>query len=57
MLDEGFYNAVFERIINVNPNILHEIELHSNRFNDTKAIIEVKEQELTKQKRALEKTA
>lgn len=49
------YNALFERIIHVDPKILNEIEIHGVRFNDTKTIIEVKERELRKQKRALEK--
>ncbi|WP_164684980.1 hypothetical protein [Brevibacillus reuszeri] len=54
-MDDDFYNALFERIIHVDPNILREIELHGNRFNNTKAIIQVKEQELMKHKRAMEK--
>jgi len=54
-LNDDFYIALFERIIQVDPKILKEIEIHGVRFNDTKAIIEVKERELKKQKRALEK--
>ncbi|MFC5405519.1 recombinase family protein [Cohnella soli] len=54
-LNDDFYNALFERIIHVDPQILKEIEIHGVRFNDTKVIIEVKEQDLNKQKRALEK--
>jgi site-specific DNA recombinase len=42
-MDEDFYNALFDRIIYVDPNILREVENHGNLFNDTKAIIEVKE--------------
>lgn len=41
-----------DRIIHVDPNILREIEMHGNRYNDTQVITEVKEQELKKQKRA-----
>jgi site-specific DNA recombinase len=40
ILDDDFFNALYDRIIHVDPNILREIELHGNRFNDTKAIIE-----------------
>ncbi|MEK4510491.1 hypothetical protein [Paenibacillus sp. FSL K6-2524] len=32
-----------------------EVNLHGSRYNDTQAIIEVKEQELKKQKRALDR--
>ncbi|WP_018755475.1 hypothetical protein [Paenibacillus terrigena] len=50
-----FFNALYNRIINVDPNILREIKLHGSRYNDTHSIIEVKEQILKKQKRALDK--
>lgn len=39
----------------VDPDILREIELHGSRYSDTQTIIEVKVQELKKQKRALDK--
>jgi DNA invertase Pin-like site-specific DNA recombinase len=55
ILDDDFYNALFGQIINIDPELLRQIELQGNRFNDTKAIIEVKEQELVKYKRALDK--
>ncbi|MEK3723579.1 hypothetical protein [Paenibacillus sp. FSL H8-0034] len=54
-MDAEFFSALYDRIIQVDPNILREIELHGNRYTDTQAIIEVKEQELKKQKRALDK--
>jgi site-specific DNA recombinase len=54
-LDDDFFNALYDRIIHINTNILHDIQMHGSRYNDTKAIIQVKEQELIKQKRALEK--
>lgn len=50
-MDAEFFSALYDRIIQVDPNILREIELHGNRYTDTQAIIEVKEQELKKQKR------
>ncbi len=31
ILDDDFYNALFERIIHIDPNILREIELHGSR--------------------------
>lgn len=55
LLDNDFYEAFWERIVHVDANQLREIELHGNRFNETQALIKVKEQELAKQKRALEK--
>ncbi|MGO4789544.1 hypothetical protein AB4124_19255 [Paenibacillus sp. 2KB_20] len=54
-MDADFFNALYDRIIYVDPNILREIEMHGIRYNDTQVIIEVKEQELKKQKRALDK--
>ncbi|WP_339294464.1 hypothetical protein MKY82_23335 [Paenibacillus sp. FSL W7-1279] len=54
VMDVDFFNALYDRIIHVDPNILWEIELHGSRYNDTQTI-EVKEQELKKQKRALDK--
>ncbi|MBA9086596.1 hypothetical protein FHR92_003076 [Fontibacillus solani] len=54
-MDVDFFNALYDRIIHVDPNILREIEMHGSRYNDTQVIIEVKEQELKKQKRALDK--
>jgi hypothetical protein len=54
-MDAEFFNALYDRIIHVDPNVLREIELHGSRYNDTQTIIEVKEQELKKQKRALDK--
>lgn len=50
-----FFNALYDWIIHVDPKILREIELHGNRYNNIQTIIEVKEQELKKQKRALDK--
>ncbi|WP_158081768.1 zinc ribbon domain-containing protein [Paenibacillus selenitireducens] len=55
VMDADFFNALYDRIIHVDPNIIREIELHGSRYNDTETIIEVKEQELKKQKRALDK--
>ncbi|WP_370570246.1 zinc ribbon domain-containing protein [Paenibacillus sp. JCM 10914] len=55
VMDVDFFNALYDRIIYVDPNILREIEMHGSRYNDTKTIIEVKEQELKKQRRALDK--
>lgn len=55
VMDADFFNALYDRIIHVDPNILREIELHGSRYNDTQVIIEVNEQELKKQKRALDK--
>ncbi|OME64673.1 hypothetical protein BSK65_27100 [Paenibacillus odorifer] len=55
VMDADFFNALYDRIIHVDPNILREIEMHGSRYNDTQVIIEVKEQELKKQKRALDK--
>ncbi|MEK5027679.1 hypothetical protein [Paenibacillus sp. FSL M7-1046] len=46
VLDEEFLVALYERIINVDPNILQEIELQGHGYNDTKTMIAVKEQEL-----------
>lgn len=54
-MDEEFFNALFERIINVDPNMLQEIELQGRGYNDTKTMIAVKEQKLQKHKRALDK--
>ncbi|NUU64127.1 hypothetical protein [Paenibacillus agri] len=53
-MDADFFNALYDRIINVDPDILREIELHGSRYSDTQTIIEVKDQELKKQKRALD---
>lgn len=55
VLDEEFFDALYERIINVDPNILQEIELQGRGYNDTKTMIAVTEQELQKHKRALDK--
>ncbi|AJS58189.1 recombinase family protein [Paenibacillus sp. IHBB 10380] len=55
VMDADFFNALYDRIIHVDPDILREIELHGSRYSDTQTIIEVKEQELKKQKRALDK--
>lgn len=55
MLDEEFFDAIYERIINLDPNMLQEIELQGRGYNDTKTMIAVKEQELQKHKRALDK--
>lgn len=55
VLDEEFFDALYERIINVDPNILQEIELQGRGYNDTKTRIAVKEQELQNHKRALDK--
>ncbi|NOU77986.1 hypothetical protein GC101_03735 [Paenibacillus sp. LMG 31459] len=55
MLDEEFFDALYERIINVDQNMLQEIELQGRGYNDTKTMISVKEQELQKHKRALDK--
>ncbi|WP_213648774.1 hypothetical protein [Paenibacillus sp. J23TS9] len=55
VMDADFFNALYDRIIHVDPDILREIELHGSRYNDTQVIIEVKEQELKKLKRALDK--
>jgi len=54
-MDVDFFNALYYRIIHVGPNILREIELHGSKYNDTQVIIEVKEHELKKQKRAFDK--
>lgn len=53
-MDADFFNALYDRIIHVDPN-MREIELHRTRYNDTKAINQVKEQKLKKKKRALDK--
>lgn len=55
VLDEEFFDAIYERIINLDPNMLQEIELQGRGYNDTKTMIAVKEQELQKHKRALDK--
>jgi site-specific DNA recombinase len=55
VLDEEFFNVLYERIINVDQNMLQEIELQGRGYNDTKTMISVKEQELQKHKRALDK--
>ncbi|KHL91840.1 hypothetical protein QW71_32600 [Paenibacillus sp. IHB B 3415] len=55
VLDEEFFDALYERIIKVDPNMLQEIELQGRGYNDTKTMIAVKEQELQKHKRALDK--
>lgn len=55
VMDVDFFIALYDRIIHVDPNILLEIELHGSRYNDTKVIIEFKEQELKNQKQALDK--
>ncbi|OKP86456.1 hypothetical protein A3842_06605 [Paenibacillus sp. P3E] len=54
-MNEEFFDALYERIINVDPNILQEIELQGRGYNDTKTMIAVKEQEQQKHKRALDK--
>lgn len=50
-----FFQCSVWSIIHVDPNILREFELHGSCYNDTRAIIEVKEQKLKKQKRVLDK--
>jgi site-specific DNA recombinase len=55
ILDDEFFNALFERIIRIDKNVLSEIELFGTRIQETKVVIEIKEQELAKQKTALEK--
>lgn len=55
VLDEELFDALYERIINIDPNMLQEIELQGRGYNDTKTMIAVKEQELQKHKRALDK--
>lgn len=55
LMDTDFFNALYDRIIHIDPNILREIEIHGIRYNDTQVIFEVKAQELKKQKRALDK--
>ncbi|WNS44737.1 zinc ribbon domain-containing protein [Paenibacillus sp. MMS20-IR301] len=55
VLDEAFFDTLYERISNVDPIILQEIEQQGRGYNDTKIMIAVKEQELQKHKRALDK--
>ncbi|MEK4040248.1 recombinase family protein [Paenibacillus sp. FSL F4-0122] len=55
VMDAEFFNALYDRIIHIDPNILREIEMHGSRYNDTQVIIEVKAQDFKKQKRALDK--
>jgi site-specific DNA recombinase len=55
ILDDEIFSALFERIIRIDKNVLSELETFGTRIHETKTVIEIKEQELTKQKRALEK--
>ncbi|MBW4081259.1 hypothetical protein [Paenibacillus sp. S150] len=54
-MDEEFFNALYDRVIQLDSNIIRDIEMHNNGFVDTKAIIEMKEAELHKESRAFVK--
>ncbi|OMF89471.1 hypothetical protein BK147_25060 [Paenibacillus sp. FSL R7-0337] len=38
-LDEEFFNALYDQVIQLDSNIIRDIEMHNNGFSDTEAII------------------
>lgn len=54
ILDEGFYHALYERIVKIDSNLLYTMQHHQQQRQEVNALLQLKNKELEKHRKALE---